>query len=326
MPELYDITHWNPQPWYSTGGTRAKRYVQSPEGTYYYFKRSQFKPGKDYKYEFWSEIIAYEVGRYLKFNVLRYDIAIDGDIMGCLCETMIDPDKEDLIEGLRYLQAYDDTFDPANTALRKQYTFQLIEKSLQFFSLGKFIDQIVEIIVFDSIIGNSDRHQENWAFIDEYSDIKELVEAMSEPGDVWEAWRFSYQNPKVMAPIYDNGSSLGRELSEERVKQLLQDEQQLRKYIEKGTSEIHWNNQKLGHFELIRELLKTPYREIVMEIGKRVACDIKETNISLIVSEIDNLVPETHAHYKLPNDRKQLIVDIISLRIGKLQELLNAGV
>jgi hypothetical protein len=84
-----------------------------------------------------------------KIHVLRYDIAIDGDIMGCLCETMIDPDKEDLIEGLRYLQAYDDAFDPAKTALRKKYTFQLIETSLQFFKLERFIDQIVEIIVFD---------------------------------------------------------------------------------------------------------------------------------------------------------------------------------
>ena len=326
MPELYDITHWNPQPWYSTGGTRAKRYVQSPEGTYYYFKRSQFKPGKDYKYEFWSEIIAYEVGRCLKFNVLRYDIAIDGDIMGCLCETMIDPDKEDLIEGLRYLQAYDDTFDPANTALRKQYTFQLVEKSLKFFELEKFIDQIVEIIVFDSIIGNSDRHQENWAFINDYSVISKLVKASAGIAKILETWRFYNQRPKVMAPIYDNGSSLGRELTQERVVQLLQDKQQLRKYVEKGTSEIHWNNQKLSHFELIGELLKSPYREIVIEIGKRVIDAIKKTNIELIIREIDNLVPETHTHYKLPDDRKQLIVDIISLRIRKLQELLNAGV
>jgi hypothetical protein len=67
--------------------------------------------------------------------------------------------------------------------------------------------------------------------------MSELVKALPEMGNVWETLIFSNQSPKVvMAPIYDNGSSLGRELNEERVKQLLQDERQLRKYVEKGIS------------------------------------------------------------------------------------------
>jgi hypothetical protein len=124
---IYDITSWNAQPWYNTGGTRAKKYIQSRDGKYYFFKRSQLKPGKDYKFEFWSEIIASKVGQFLGFHVLVYDIAIDGDIMGCICASMIDPDKEELIEGLRYLQGYDNTFNPEKPSLRKLYSFQLIE-------------------------------------------------------------------------------------------------------------------------------------------------------------------------------------------------------
>lgn len=64
MAALYDISTWNSQPWYNTGGTRAKKYVQSRDGKYYFFKRSQLKPGKDYKFEFWSEIIACQVGSF----------------------------------------------------------------------------------------------------------------------------------------------------------------------------------------------------------------------------------------------------------------------
>ena len=124
MVALYDITtQWNPQPWYSTGGTRAKKYIQSPEGKYYYFKRSQFKPGKDYKFEFWSEIIACEIGESLGFNVLHYDIATDGDIMGCISASMIDPDKEELVEGIKYLQALDNTFTPKTQALESSIHF-----------------------------------------------------------------------------------------------------------------------------------------------------------------------------------------------------------
>lgn len=85
--------------------------------------------------------------------------------MGCICASMIEPDREELIEGLRYLQAYDNTFNPVETSLRKLYSFQLIERTLAKFNLEKFMGGIIEEIVFDSIIGNSDRHQENWAFI-----------------------------------------------------------------------------------------------------------------------------------------------------------------
>lgn len=69
MPVLFIITEeWQEQYWFSTGGTRAKKYLQRPDGKFCYFKRSQFKPatatrpGKNYKYEFWSEVIAYELG------------------------------------------------------------------------------------------------------------------------------------------------------------------------------------------------------------------------------------------------------------------------
>ena len=113
MPNLFEITaEWSPQPWFSTGGTRAKKYLQSPDGKYYYFKRSQYKDpvneklGKDFKYEFWSEIIAFEIGDLLGFNVLKYDIATEGEIMGCICESMVNSEQEELIEGVKYLQGF----------------------------------------------------------------------------------------------------------------------------------------------------------------------------------------------------------------------------
>lgn len=322
MAALYDITFWNAQPWYNTGGTRAKKYIQSRDGKYYFFKRSQLKPGKDYKFEFWSEIIASQVGQFLGFNVLGYDIAIDGDIMGCICASMIDPDKEELIEGLRYLQAYDNTFNPEETSLRKLYSFQLIEKALAQFGLKRFMEGIIEILVFDSIIGNSDRHQENWAFIDEYSGITELVKILPELSDML----FGVQAPKLMAPIYDNGSSLGRELSDDKIMQLLQDEIQFERYIDRGTAEIHWNDQKINHFDLISHLLKSLYQPIVVGVLKRVKARFDERNIALIVGEIDNLVPSTHTQYIIPPSRKQLIIKIISSRAGRLNKLLNEGV
>ena len=120
MPKLFIITEeWNKQPWFNTGGTREKKYLQSPDGKFYYFKRSQLKPHKDYRFEFWNEIIAYELGSMLGFNMLRYDAAIDGDIMGCICQSMINADQEELIEGIKYLQAFSPTYEPAKKEHQK---------------------------------------------------------------------------------------------------------------------------------------------------------------------------------------------------------------
>jgi hypothetical protein len=354
MPKLYNISTWNSQPWYNTGGTRAKKYLQGPDGMYYYFKRSLLKSGKDYKFEFWSEIIASEVGHLLGVEVLRYDIAADNEIMGCICQSMINPDKEELIEGIKYLQAYDPSFNPENTKQRYLYTFRLIEEALELFSLENFIDKIIEIIVFDSIIGNSDRHQENWAFISEYTlitkSLKSIEKEVNEKGfeklpgflkriykrfiDV-DKNRFNkegtaamlhFHKPKSAAPIYDNGSSLGRELLDERITYLLENQSELLVYISKGTSEIHWNGQKLDHFSLIKQLLNSPHAKIVNKVIKRVISLFDGTKIAQIVFEIDNLVPESLAHYRLPGNRKQLIIKMIILRVEKLKEIVNEGI
>jgi hypothetical protein len=323
LAALFNITGWNQQPWYNTGGTRAKKYVQDSGGKFYYFKQSQFKPGKDYKFEFWSEVIASEVGQFLNFNVLRYDIAIDGDIMGCISASMIDPDKEELIEGIKYLQAHDNAFAPEVTSLRKRYTFQLIEQALTEFDLGRFIDLIIEMIIFDSIIGNSDRHQENWAFIDEYSAVSELIK--SYPGDIAKFF-LTFHKPKSFAPIYDNGSSLGRELTDERIFQILNNKDQLQRYVERGLAEIHWNELKITHFDLIRHLLNSSHHSTVVDVLTRVGQNFEAGKIVSIVNEIDTLVPESHAQYRLPIPRKQLIINVICLRIDKLRTLLYEGI
>ena len=75
MAEFFDISNWNEKPWYQTGGTRSKVIVENPANRKdYYFKTSLKKELKDYKHEFWSEIITSEVGTMLGFNMLKYDI------------------------------------------------------------------------------------------------------------------------------------------------------------------------------------------------------------------------------------------------------------
>lgn len=353
MPELFIIDeNWSEQFWYSTGGTRAKKYLLGPDGKYYYFKRSQYKdatlskPGKDFKYEFWSEVIAYELGNQIGFNVLRYDIAIDGDIMGCISESMINNESQELVEGVKYIQSFSPDYNPDNKDHRERYTFSMIENSLNQSKNGQFIDNILELIVFDAIIGNGDRHQENWALITTQKLISDVIEEeLKTNGKRYNRlYKWSHKQMKKMidhyrrvgdkipntyyviqkefAPIYDNGSSLGRELLEERVNLYLDSQTELEKYINRGLSEIHWQNKKLSHFQLIETLLtETKYENKLKEIINKVKEKYDGPKLEVLINTIDAKVPESYTRYKIPGTRKKLIFKMITLRMQKLEAL-----
>ena len=353
MPELYNISDWNFLPWFSTGGTRSKMYVQSPEGFFYFFKESEKREGKYYKYEFWSEIIAYELGILFGLNMLKYDIAIHQDIVGCISQSMHDPDDEVLMEGGKYLQSINDSFSPEEKQSRKLYTFQLIDKTLQSYGLD-YIDKIIEVIIFDAVIGNGDRHQENWAFISKYSflgkGITEIEKTIKEnkvdekpkllrwlinsfykakdKNDIKEEFKLYKEvqtKPFSFAPIYDSGSSLGRELTDEKVLSMLKNKPELDAYIKRGTSEIRWDGEdrKLKHFDLVQRLLESSYYEIVTDKIKQFESSFNGAKLKMNLKEIDNLMPENFEQYKIPQKRKELILTLITLRLKKVTDLIK---
>lgn len=343
MPDFYDITSWNEKPWYQTGGTRSKVIVENPMTSEdYYFKSSLKKEKIDYKYEFWSEIVASEVGILLGFDMLRYDIAFNRGEIGCLSKSMNTEGKNKLTEGISYLTGFDTTYNPEDKQSKKQYTFHFIRDTLEYFQLGHYIGNIIEIIVLDSIVGNGDRHQENWGIITDYNEVIQTLEdiAKKEKKSIFEktlfsllavtsknkrddavklAKEFNLKMPGRFSQIYDSGSCLGRELDEDKVTLMLTDNNMIEAYIRKGESEIHWEGKKLKHIELIKEL-QLIYPEIVKDIIARVKKTYSHHEIQKCILNIDEKLPNEFSHFKLPTDRKEFMVKLITLRI---QNLLN---
>jgi hypothetical protein len=347
MTKLYNISEWNEQSWWNTGGTRDKKIYLNPEdNNIYYFKQSFKKGQRDYKHEFWSEIIASQIGKSLGIDILEYDIAIRGNVIGCISKNMINVESEELIEGGKYLHAFDNTFNPEDTKLRKNYDFDLILKSLIAFGKEIYIDDIIKTIVFDALIGNSDRHQENWAIINIHSGIsdrarilddvlsqenkelptflKKIVLTLFGKEGKSELQKVRLLLPKTtrFAPIYDSGCSFGRELSDEKIENLISNDIDLKLYIEKGAAEIHWEKEKISHFKLIENLLLTDFKTTVLKALKNTKEKFEVEKVRAIVNNIDNsLLNNENLDFLLPSQRKEFIIKSLTLRFSKLKEV-----
>jgi hypothetical protein len=349
IPSYTDISVWDIITYANTGGSRAKRIAVNPENNQEYFvKGSKVTKSGEIRYpmEFWSEIASSKVGQYFGFNMLDYNIAFQNDWnqkVGCISKSMIDQSKNKLTEGKAYLTGINPMYNPETD--KKEYTFQFISKALNEFGLDSYLLNLVDVIVFDSLIGNSDRHQENWAFIGNFDAIIKALEHQIKNEKFWnkllyilarfvlkETRKFNLTRSKLyidslatnkFSPIYDSGCCLGRELEDERVEKMLKDGKMIESYVKKGVSEIHWEGteKKQNHFELVK-LLKEQFGERINNTIIRID-ELSDFNqIREIIFNIDNNLPAELSNFKLPNNRKELMIKLISLRIKKLKEII----
>ncbi len=350
-----DASNWNEQFWLNSGGTRAKKILQDEDGQQWFFKCSEKKEAKDnkpakyYRYEFWSEVMAHQLGKEWGLDILRYDPAVFNGEIGCISKSMHRTGEQQLIEVGRFMTAISSDFIPDNKETRDQYTFQLLTKTLDHFSLAGHWGFFFETLLFDAVIGNTDRHQENWAFIGQSSLISrklgEIEKDVQEVPAILDNWfvrntigflfdrkkkvlskeieqiRLQLINLERVAPVYDSGSSLARELSDERVRQLLENEPLLQRYVDGGLSELHWNNKKLSHFDLIGEMLNSSYIEGVRKAAEFLT-RFRPEKSQEIIQTIDDCVPDAWKDYRLPQSRKDLICKLVTLRAEKLKKLI----
>ncbi len=353
-----DITNWQKNLYYSTGGTRSKKIVIHPlTNEEYFFKGSKVnkKSGETlYPTEFWSEIVSSKIGQLLGFNMLDYNIAYDlNDIqkIGCISKSMIISSENNLTEGKTYLTGFDSKYNPEKD--KKRYSFEFIKQALSYFNLGNYIENIIEIIIFDSIVGNSDRHQENWGIIMYYREAIEAInqDLAKEKLHFWEkiemkikkflneSFILMHKNNKKLstnnlklhanitknkfAPIYDSGCCLGREREDSWVEKAANDFQMLTAYVKKGESEIHWQglDKKSNHFELVKLLLEK-YPNETQKYISRVKDKFDNQKINEIIQNIDSNLPLELINFKLSESRKELMFKLITLRIENLLKLL----
>lgn len=213
-----------------------------------------------------SEKLAYEISRVLKLKAAQVEFAQDEKgIIGIISFLF-----------MKHGQSHTDAkefFNVEDEDRKKTYTIPKIKKFLDTYGENLFAD-FIGIMVFDALIGETDRHEENWGLLKE-------------------------NNTYTLSPIYDCGCNLLREYKEpDKLNEFENGKKDFESYIKKSKTYIYKeeNQSQFKHFELIEYLYKNYKQNTQAHIVNLKKLSDKEIN--KIISKLPNgIINEKHAEY-----------------------------
>ena len=290
---------WTEIQGFSSKGRRVKSwYERISDGEVYLYKEPKKYISTNFvTKEIWTELLAYEIGVFLGLNIPEAIPATDGEHYGVLIKSFLK--RGDAGMPAVALAEASDILSYAKIA----HPHNL--KTIKFLSQTPIVEKNLwtkyrKMLIFDCIIGNNDRHDENWGLL--YgSELQQLV----------------------FAPIYDNASCLTAGETDDKVELLSQDKAKLEQFVNNSKPpNLYLNDQNLKHykhFEIMEYLLKTEpdMKELVEEMVNKDYLSYTESILAQI-NRID--VPEV---YKLTDTRCKVILQILECRQQKLKDLIN---
>lgn len=253
-------------------GSRFKRLVIDNNNAKAWFKYQ----GKGYLVsESCSEKISYEIAKVLGYECARIELATDesGEI-GVLNYLFVNNNLVTHMDAISYLNKQE-------KEKPQYYTISNIKETLDKLNT-KLFEGFIKIMLFDALVGETDRHEENWG-----------IETTPD------GYKFS--------PLYDNGCNLLREFrNAETLEKYDNGDKDFEKYIYRSSTYIYKedNIHRFKHFELI-EYLNENYHDLIF---KEINNLNKLTNKK--IHEIVNKIP----NHLLTNKHKEYIIDYLIKR------------
>ncbi|MCA8236140.1 HipA domain-containing protein [Burkholderia cenocepacia] len=205
--QIIDVVHWRTDEEFGVfpQGARAKEAVFTPQDSgdepllpchRYLFKRSK----QAYPDQFWGEIVAYRIGCAMGLSVPPAFAAYNSGTgySAALIEWFyVHPER--FVHAGDYFQRLIPEFDRDRG---REHNLADAKRLMRAFAQTQMLRDdwrqwLADMFMFDAVIGNTDRHQDNWGFI------------FSNPGRA--------RGMARIAPLFDNGTSLGHEMFPERI-------------------------------------------------------------------------------------------------------------
>lgn len=231
-------------------GTKDKFWYRDPRSG----RRWLFKYPRKGTGEHWAEKISSEVAELLSIDHARTELATFEDERGSVSESFVDT-SEQLTHGNQLLVRWIDGYDGKKRFKQTDHTlnniWEIIENIFEGSEcMGQAKMRIGECLVLDALVGNTDRHHENWGLLTR---------------------RVNDHFEHSVAPSYDHASSLGRELLDSRRASLLST-RGVGRYVERGRGAVYLSSdasRALSPLELVRRAAAA-YPEALQPVLRRI--------------------------------------------------------
>lgn len=218
-------------------GSKQKFWFRKPDdATDWLYKYPQPNTGQH-----WAEKIAAEIAEELEILHAKVELALFAGLQGSATESFA-RDGRELYHGNQVLAGQVLGYDPAKRFRQSSHTLANIFAALDRVfrrpeTAAAAKQRIAGYLVLDALVGNTDRHHENWGIL-----VK--------------------RTPKgrmgMIAPSFDHASSLGRELLDDtpgKCRVRILKENRVGAYAENAPGAIYWDEgdrRAIGPLELVR--------------------------------------------------------------------------
>ncbi len=225
-------------------------------------------PKTEHTTEHLSEIIAADIAALINVECMKVELGEYDSRLGSL-SYRINKEDENLIEGIQLINKYYPLYNEQNLydcERDEYYSLEMIVHSLEEYDLQK---DFLDIPIFDFLIGNTDRHQSNWAVLQRDKSLK-------------------------LCSLYDNGSSLCCYIPESQLDSYLgNDRLRLQSLVDSKSKSRIRVNKKLKkeptHLEVLHFLRVNHYNDVI-EIVIKIKDNINEYNIDSILDKYVSLM------------------------------------
>lgn len=235
MTDHLDLDAWE-WAYEEPDGDSDKQWLIDPGGVEWLFKPLKAERSQD---EAASELAASRIAKLLGLPSARVELGTLGQETGCVSRNIIRDRTHSLVHGAIYIGAVVDNFDPKD----RRSAGHSVENILTVVQgLGAPRDAgsdssatavFASYLIFDALIGNTDRHSKNWG-----------VES-------------SLTGPDLLAPTFDHATSLGITTRGERRERILSSEDRLQDFARKASAQRFENGRSTSLVDFaVRFLLR----------------------------------------------------------------------